>query len=321
MALGIDEANTVSDKFYDKTITQQVYEKSPLFYKLKQEKKVRWDGGTQIQFAIRYNTLDSAINVNPREQIEFGQKETRTGGVLDYKFTVEDAMISWDERVKNTGKPQIINLLREKTDELQQDMFNKFQSDLYNTTQSSKAFSGLDEIVDAGDSYAGIAVADASEWAAIENTSATELYLYGDSTSLSHQINLATFGPDKPDLIVTSRDLYNKAESLIQPQERFEDTMMADAGFTTVKFHGIPIVGDYALDASTAGSGTYMYGLCCKYFEFRCHPDYDFKTTPWKELFQAGYINAMAKAVSWAGNIVCKMRKVNFKYTALDYTN
>ena len=39
MALGIDEANTVSDKFYDKTITEQVYENSPLFYKLKQEKK------------------------------------------------------------------------------------------------------------------------------------------------------------------------------------------------------------------------------------------------------------------------------------------
>ena len=313
MALSISEANTVQSKYYDKTLTQQVYEKSPLFFRLKNRKKVVWDGGSQIQFGIRYTTLGQAEAVNPREQITYEQKETRTAGVLDWKYYVAKTMIQWDERVKNTGKAQVINLLADKNTELREDMFNKFQSDLYATSQASKSFSSLDTIIDSSTSYAGISTSDADEWAAIEDSSTTRISLYG-SGSLSYMINQATFGADKPNVIFTTRDLFSKVESLIQPLERIEDKEMADAGFNTVKFHGIPIVSDYACPSG------YMFGIDDKYFEFRYHPEFNFKSDPWSDLKQAGFPNAMIKIVTWAGNLVCKMRKVNFKYSALDYT-
>jgi len=312
MSLSINEANTVSSKYFDKGITSQVYEKSPLFWRLKKDNKVTWVGGTKIQFGIRYTTLGQAEAVDPRQQITYEQKETRTAGELDWKYYVGKTMIQWDERTKNTGKAQIINLLKDKADELSQDMFNKFQTDLYATTQASKSFQGIDEIVDSGDDYAGIAVADAAAWAGVE-TSTTRLLLYGEN-SLSYNINQASFGPDKPSLIITTRDLQSKAESLLQPQERFEDKDMANAGFTTVKFHGIPIVSDYACTAN------YIYGLCTKYFEFRYHPDNNFVIDPWTDLKEAGFPKALIKLCYWAGNLVCKMRQVNFKYTACDYT-
>jgi hypothetical protein len=127
-------------------------------------------------------------------------------------------------------------------------------------------------------------------------------------------VNSCTFGKNMPSLIVTTRDLYNKAESLIEPQMRYEDTKLGDIGFTTVKFHGIPIVGDVHCTAA------YMYLIDVDKYELRYSPDYNFKVTPWTELLQAGYPNAMVKVVSWAGNHLCRMRQTSGKFTALDYT-
>lgn len=320
MPLTINEANSVSEEFYDRQLTQQVYEKSPLCWKLKNERNITWDGGVSLRFPIRHTGLDKAKAVNPREQITYEQVETRTAGELPWSYYSAHAMISWDERVQNSGKARVINLLGDKAEEMMEDLYNKFVVDLYNTTQVTKVIQSLNTIIDSGDSYAGIAVADAAEWAANEDSTTTELHFYGSAGSLSHAINLATFGPDKPDLIITSRDLYNKAESLLEPQKRYEDTMMANGGFTTVKFHDIPIVGDYGLDAPSAGNGAYMYGIDTKHLEFRYHRDWNFKTTSWTSLIQGGYPEAMVKVCTWAGNLCCKMRKTNFKFTALDYT-
>jgi hypothetical protein len=54
--------------------------------------------------------------------------------------------------------------------------------------------------------------------------------------------------------------------------------------------------------------------------ELRYHPDYNFKATPWSELEQVGFPNALAKTVSWAGNLVCRQRITQGRYSALDYT-
>jgi hypothetical protein len=315
MALAYSEANTVQSNYFDKSLTQQVYEKSPVYARLKQRNNVRTSGGSQIQFAIRDTTLGQAEAVDPRQQITYEQKDTRTAGVLDWKYIVGKNMISWDERVKNTGKPQIIDLLRDKTEEMQQDMLNKFNTMLYSTTQVAKEFSGLDEIVDTGTTYAGIATADSAEWAAAaEDTAETRLHLWGSSTSISKRINDATFGPNYPDLLVTTRDLFSKFESLADPQRVYRDNKMADLGFEAVKFGRSVVVGDYACTANR------LYGLDTSTLEFRYHPDFNFKTDKWDDLKQAGFPQAMVKLVYWAGNLCCKMRKTNFKYTALDYT-
>ena len=315
MALTRDEANSVSSNFFDKTLTQQVYEKSPFYSRLKQRNNVRTSGGNNIQFAIRYQTLGLAEAVDPRQQITYEQKETRTSGILAWKYIVGKNMISWDERVQNTGKAQIIDLIRDKTEEMQQDMLNKFNTDLYATTQADNSFSSLDTIIDTGTTYADIAVADAAEWAAAaEDTSETRLHLWGSATSVSKRINDATFGPNFPALLVTTRDLFSKFESLADPQRVYRDNNMADMGFEAIKFGRSSVVGDYACTANR------LYGIDTSVFELRYHPNFNFTTEPWDDLKQAGFPHALIKISSWAGNLCCKMRKTNFKYTALDYT-
>ena len=108
MALSINELNAVSKKYFDPTLTQQVYEKSPFFAKLKADKKIKTDGGTSMQWTIRYQKLDNAKATGPRAKVDFQSKETRTAADIDWVFYDAQTLIHWDELVKNSGKGKII---------------------------------------------------------------------------------------------------------------------------------------------------------------------------------------------------------------------
>lgn len=313
MALSITEANAVQSQYFDKTPSQIVYEESPFFYKLKKMGNVSTGGGNQIQWPIRYREHDQASAVDPDAQIAYTSKDTRTAAVLDWKYIVGKTVITWEERVKNSGKPQIVDLLADKKTEMDDDVYELFADQLFATTQATDALSSLETIIDSATSYGGIAVADASLWAATEDSTTTELILYG-SGSLSYMINQATFGKNGPDIHITTRDLFSKFESILEPQKRYEDKTMADGGFTSLTFHGKPVVSDVHCAANR------WYGISSKDMELRHHSDHNFKKTEWFALREAGFPEHMAKLCTWAGNLMCRNRRTNFKFTALDYT-
>lgn len=313
MALSIDEANTVSTKWFGKDIVPQVYDSSPLLAKLKSKNKVVADGGTSLQWPIRYKESGTTLATGARTQIPYTQVETRTGAADDWKYYVNHALISWDERVKNSGDARIINLLKDKYTEAQDDFSEKLADDLFATSAGTYNITPLITIVDSTTTYAGIAYTDASNWVGQES-SGTRLVLYGSSDALANMMNDATLGNKKPDFIVTSRDLFSKLESLIEPQKRYEDVDTAKIGFNNITFHGAVAVGDGHCPAG------YLYALDLSAFELRYHPDFNFDSTEWKTLEQAGFPNAMVKVITWAGNIICNCRRTNVKYTSLDYT-
>jgi hypothetical protein len=313
MALTRTEANSIQTQYYDKTLTQEVYEDLVFYKKLKAAGNVRWDGGNQIQFPIRYKQLNQTQAADPDAVIPYRKKDTRTSGVLDWKYITANNMITWDERVKNSGKAQIINLLKDKTEELSQDILEFFADQLFATTQAAASISSLNTIISASATYADIAVADISHWASTVDTTTTKLALYGDK-SLSYMRNAATFGKNKPTMFLTTRDLWSYYEAQLEPQKRYYGDSKADGGFTSIYFHDTPIYSDTHVPAG------YWYGLNMDAFEIRYHPDHDFKKTDWFTLEQSGLPEHMAKVVTWAGNLCCKSRRTQFLYTALDYT-
>lgn len=314
MALTYSELDSVSQKYFDQTLTQQVYEEDPFYAKVFKKNNVTWSGGSQIQWPIRYTKLGTGQWFGARDQIAYTGNETRTAAIESWKYLNAQTVIHMDEKIKNGGKGQIIDLVKDKTQELREEITDKFSTAIYATTAAANAITPLSTIVDSATTYAGIAVADASEWASQEDGSVTELSLYGQY-SLSYYINLCSFGKNSPTYHITTKNLLAKLESLLEPQKRYEDKETADIGFRNITFHGGNVV--VATPYMTSG---YWYGLDMDQFEIRYHPDYNFKTTDWMELPQAGYPYAAAKIVTWAGNLLCRMRKTSFKLTALDYT-
>ena len=315
MAFTITELNAVSKKYFDNTLTQQIYEKSAFFAKLKADKQIITDGGTSIQFPVRTSKLNTAQATGPRAKVDFQSVETRTAGDIKWVYYDAQTMLHWDEKVANSGKGKIIDIAKDKAEELLKDLRDTIYSAIFAT---SSAVSGtdletLDRIIDSAASFAGIAVSDASAWAGVEDSSTTTLKLYG-SGSLSYARNSATFGTDEPTMHLTTRDLVSKYESLLQPQQRYEDKQMANLGFANITFHNKPVIGD-----AFCPSG-YWFGVDMSAMELRVHKDNNMKVTEWFELKQAGYPNALAKYVAFVGNVLAKRRKTSFKFSALDYT-
>ena len=314
MALSIEEANAVSKYYYDDTLTQSAYDDHVLWTKMKQSNLVKVKGGTKLRWPLRYKRLDKADAIGAREQLSYEQLETRTSAELDWVYYYANALISWDERVKNSGKQKVVDLLGDKAQEMKEDMFYRMATDLWTANPNGKGIEILGTIVGTG-TYAGVDDADASTWYSpfIEGT-ATVMTLYG-SVGISKLINSCTFGKHRPTFHITTRDLYSKFMSLFEGQKVYNDNKLAEAGFDNCKFLGATISPDSFTPTSA------WYGLDIDQYEFWVHPDFNFKLKDWFELEQAGFPNAMARVMTVALNLTCKMRKTSGKYTALNYAS
>lgn len=314
MALSITQMNSIAKKYFDEKIRDQAYDDSPFLKMLKADNKIKVRGGTSIQFPINYRKLAQSAATNPRAQVAFMAKDTITAGDDNWAWYRAESMIPWDDKVKNRGPAEIVNLIRERTEELKRDLTDALATDLHATSQTTNGLTPLAVIVDSAATYAGIAVADAATWAGNEDNATDTLTMFG-SGGLSQAVMSATRGAKKPTLHVTTRNLWTKYESILQPNQRYEDKKMANLGFDSLTLYGKPVVADSYCQTY------YWYGLDMTAFELVCQEGEDFVFTDWFDLKQAGFPDSVAKVGKFVGNVVCHCRDTNFKYTALVSTN
>ena len=312
MALTVSEANAVTKQGIENVLIETAYDSHPFFYKLKKERLVTQKGGTDIRWQIRYDKLGKANAVDPDAQRMRSKKATRTQAVEEWKYYLVDGFVSWKERQQNEAKFQTVKLVGDKYKEMKEDFQDRLATDLYTDNPNGMGITTLGTMVDSSTTYAGIAVADAANWASSEDSSTTRLEFYGGTTSLDAMINASTWGKQMPTIGLTTKTIYGYIRGYMTGKMiAMSNKEMVDAGFKNVQFEGMTIFPDQNCTAN------HFYGLNLKQFELRVDPKYNFKTTEWKELESEGYVNSIGKDMSWTGNLLLKHRKSNFKFTAL----
>ena len=78
---------------------------------------------------------------------------------------------------------------------------------------------------------------------------------------------------EEPDIIVTSRKLWNTFERAMQGRNRQSDTKMADLGFRNLTISGIPVFFDHFCPENR------MFFVMTKYLKLRPHPNRQWKST------------------------------------------
>lgn len=314
MALTYNELNTVSHDFYDKVITKQVYDDCPILKILDSKKKIK-EMGIQLRWPIRYREYARAQSINPRQQIDYQPKETRTTAVETYAYYEVDTSVFLDERVANYGEGQVVDLAKDKLEELRDDMKEKLADAWFVSSPGTYDLASLHEIVDSGTTYGGIAVADASAWASTEisSSNATELFIHGQY-GLSYAVAATTKAGGYVTHHLTTPDLWNKYESLIEPNRIYEDKETANLGFMNVTYRGKPVIHDHHCTAN------YWFGVDINALEVRVHPLGNKKLYPWEEMTTHGYPGTLTRVMLWIGQVMCRRRVSMFKYSGLDYT-
>ena len=247
-------------------------------------------GGEYILAPLEYGSIDvttmgeyDPIQLQPKELLEYAR----------YEWTHINGTMSLSEKkmkVQNTGKAQLLNLVKIHSKNLARRFKIKFSSLLFVTSHETN--DNMSSLYDICASYNGvIGGLDASlitdfDWnpaiVSLSTASPTWANITDPNNSyyiervLRKIVGTLTLGNEKPTLILTTQVIWDAYEQVLRDDKRFEGNYRADGGFDILTFRGI----DIAVDDNVPDG--YMYVLNEKYIGYYHHNDFRFVGSKWK---------------------------------------
>lgn len=293
---------------YRSKLTDNVFTARPLTFFLNEKGRIRMEsGGTKIVEQLIYGQNSTVSSYSGYESLSLTPQEGITAAEYDWKQYSASIAISGIEEAKNNGEHAIINLLESKIMQAEESLREGFNVMFYGdgTGNSNKNWNGLGNLVEKDVALGGINPATAGNefWKSYEENTAGALTLAQMATAY----NSTSVGNDHPDMILTSQLLFEKYESLLQPQLRYTDTKTADAGFQNLLFKAAPIMYDVHCNANT------MFFLNSKYIKLVGHTDKWFAQT---DFIRPENQDARFALIMCYGNLVVSNRAKQGKLTA-----
>ena len=293
---------------YRDKLTDNVFSARPLTYWLMDKGRIRTEsGGTKLVEQLIYGENTTVKSYSGYETLTLTPQEGISAAEYDWKQYAASIAISGIEEAKNNGEHAIIDLLEAKIMQAEESLREGFNRMFFadGTGNGGKDWNGLGNLVESGNTVGGINSATAGNeyWRSYEDNTAGALTLAQMATAY----NTTSVGNDHPDVILTTQTLFEKYESLLQPQLRYTDTKTADAGFQNLLFKSAPIMYDVHAPAGT------MFFLNSKYIKLVGHKDKWFAQT---EFVRPENQDARFALIMCYGNLVVSNRKKQGKLTA-----
>jgi hypothetical protein len=293
---------------YRDQLTDNVFTDRVLTNHLMSKGRIRMvNGGTKIVEPLIYGQNSTVASYSGYDTIALTAQTGITAAEYEWKQYAASIAISGIEEAKNNGEQEIINLLEAKIMQAEESMREGFNAMFFGdgTGNSGKNWEGLGNLIESGNTVGGINSTTAGNeyWRSYEENTAGALTLAQMGTAY----NTVSVGNDHPDLILTTRALFEKYESLLQPQLRYTDTKTADSGFQNLLFKAAPVVYDTAAPAGN------MFFINSKYLTLVGHSGKWFQQT---QFVRPENLDARYALIMCYGNLTCRNRKKQGKLTA-----
>jgi len=293
---------------YRPQLTDNVFTARPLTYFLMDKGRIRMtNGGTKIIEPLIYGQNSTVGSYSGYDTISLTPQEGMSAAEYDWKQYSASIAISGIEEAKNNGEQEVINLLESKIMQAEESLREGFNQMFFadGTGNSGKNWNGLGNLVESGNTVGGIDSSDALNawWRSYEENTAGALTLLQMTTAY----NSVSVGNDHPDMVLTTQTLFEKYESLLQPQLRYTDTKTADAGFQNLLFKSAPVTFDVHCTAGV------MYFLNSKYITLVGHSGKWFAQT---DFVRPENMDARYALIMCYGNLTVRNRKKQGKLTA-----
>jgi hypothetical protein len=301
-------------KKYRKTLTDNIHKSNAVWLKLKQDGAIKEeDGGERIVEPLMYGKNTTSGSYDGYEQLDTTPQSGIDSAEFNWKQYSVSISISGKEERQNAGTSRIINLLEAKIKQAELSLMESLSEGLFSdgTGNSSKDLTGFAAMISSSGTYGGINSATYTWWAANADDTSEALDLVDMRTYFN---NASIGGRDMPNLIVTSQTLFESYEGLFThvavtgSNSRAGDfsTMsagqkqMADGGFQTLGFKGVPIVWDEQCPSDR------MYFLNTRHMKLVVHKDANFETT---DFVKPENQDARVAQILFMGNVTCNRRK------------
>jgi hypothetical protein len=293
---------------YRPTLVDNIFTATVLLDHLNSKGRVVMEeGGTSIVEPLVYAANDTAGSYSGYDAIDLTPQEGISAANYNWKQMAASIAISGIEEAQNRGTEAIIKLLNAKIMQTEESIKESLNDMLYANSvgNGGKDFQGLGFIIDASNTVGGIDPTTNSWWASYEENTATAL----TQLQMATAYNTASKGSDVPDMIVTTQTLFEKYESLLTAQVRYQDVTKANSGFQNLMFKQTPVVFDVSC---TAGN---MFFMNSKYLKLTGMNGHWFNTTEFQKGTVAGVDARYALILSF-GELTCSNRKRQAKLTA-----
>jgi len=293
---------------YRPTLVDNIFTATVLLDHLNSKGRVVMEeGGTSIVEPLVYAANDTAGSYSGYDAIDLTPQEGISAANYNWKQMAASIAISGIEEAQNRGTEAIIKLLNAKIMQTEESIKESLNDMLYANSvgNGGKDFQGLGFIIDASNTVGGIDPTTNSWWASYEENTATAL----TQLQMATAYNTASKGSDVPDMIVTTQTLFEKYESLLTAQVRYQDVTKANSGFQNLMFKQTPVVFDVSC---TSGN---MFFMNSKYLKLTGMNGHWFNTTEFQKGTVAGVDARYALILSF-GELTCSNRKRQAKLTA-----
>ena len=292
---------------YQKTLVDNAYNSATVLKLLSGTKKLINGGVSIVQTLIKAKQDDGGFYLGA-DVLNNSQGDDLT--IVEYKWQngYEPIAITRDEERSNAGDAhKIIDLVGTKVQLSEKAIAERLDQALSTPVSDSNNLVDLETIANTG-TLGSIAGGTYTFWQSTVTTSgAFATQGLTDMTTATYVVSSAA-QMDNPTHYLTNKTVFQKFEQTRLPLERIQNTMSANAGFTSLTFKGKPVIyGNHI------GSGL-MFGLNLNYINLNVDSVTDLITTPFisptNQTVKVAYI-------LWRGNLTTNNRRRHFKLSSI----
>lgn len=274
-------------KLIENLMTYEVF-----FWLLKEKGMVtEEDGSRGIVQPLLYGENDTVKSYSGWDLLDITPQEGISAAEFDWKFLATSITINGEEEFRNSGsKTRVIELLKTKVKQAELSLQLSLNAMLFGdgTGNGGKDIMGLGGAVEEGSSwgtYGGINRTNHAFWRNQWINGGLAAYGSGDFDAavdvsfggliaMRKMYNNVSVGKVRPDLILTTQDIVEQYEAIVEGDKmRTTSNSVADAGFQSVEFKGLPMVWDSDCPAG------YIYFLNAEFMKFIVGKGRNFKST------------------------------------------
>ena len=310
------EMVVASDKNWSSGLTNLVSEHNAFLNRLKEKGLMESkDGGTEIVERLEYAENATFQRFTGYDALNVDPSTIMTACHFPWRQCAIHVTASGEELRMNSGKAEMISLVKARKRNALETAANNFAIDLYSNGTLKNQIGGLQYIIqnNGQGTVGGINSSENSWWRNQTRTITPGVVTWGNPTEAAGQqiireLNIMwpslVRGAMEPDMILMSNDMYNCLEETTDPLRRYAKEDTAKKGFTSIVYKNTEIVRDQ--NANFASNAEKAFILNTDFFKVIHHSQANWTMDDEK---RPANQDSVIIPYLWMGNVIIKNRR------------